>query len=215
MDAGGQGPRRIPRAMLSDRGSGVIVDFPSSAECFPGVEIKGGVCYFLWDRDHDGRLRGHHAFERRSRLSVQPIARSSEFDVFVRDNRALCRFLKKVLAEGRAVTRPNICLADEAVRHSRLRTFDGMPTSSGTRRRSVYLHLRIGKRGRLDRSRASRQRTKSSSTSGRCSLPQAYGGTERSVCPTMVLGKPSSREPGISLHRDLPRRWAVHSRRRG
>lgn len=42
------------KRMIADRRLRVIVDNPKLFDCFPGVEIKGGVNYFLWDRDHDG-----------------------------------------------------------------------------------------------------------------------------------------------------------------
>ena len=40
--------------MLHDNRIRVLNDFEDAGECFSGVEIKGGVCYFLWDRDHRG-----------------------------------------------------------------------------------------------------------------------------------------------------------------
>lgn len=40
--------------MIADRRFRAIVDNPKLFDCFPGVEIKGGVNYFLWDREHDG-----------------------------------------------------------------------------------------------------------------------------------------------------------------
>ena len=40
--------------MLADRHLAKMVDNPKLFDCFPGVEIKGGVSYFLWDREHDG-----------------------------------------------------------------------------------------------------------------------------------------------------------------
>ncbi len=40
--------------MLADRHLAKLVDNPKLFDCFPGVEIKGGVSYFLWDREHDG-----------------------------------------------------------------------------------------------------------------------------------------------------------------
>lgn len=40
--------------MIADRHLAKIVDNPKLFDCFPGVEIKGGVNYFLWSRDHDG-----------------------------------------------------------------------------------------------------------------------------------------------------------------
>lgn len=40
--------------MLGDSRMKALVDFPVANEVFPGVEIKAGVCYFLWDADHQG-----------------------------------------------------------------------------------------------------------------------------------------------------------------
>lgn len=49
--AGGRGLDEFRDKMLKDRGMAKIVDFPDATECFPGVDISGGVCYFLWRRD--------------------------------------------------------------------------------------------------------------------------------------------------------------------
>lgn len=55
--AEGRGLDDFRDEMLHDKHLRVIVDFPLSTECFPGVEIKGGVCYFLWDRESEGLCR--------------------------------------------------------------------------------------------------------------------------------------------------------------
>jgi site-specific DNA-methyltransferase (adenine-specific) len=43
--------------MLHDTRIRVIHDFINAGDCFPGVEIKGGVNYFLWDRDNRGKSK--------------------------------------------------------------------------------------------------------------------------------------------------------------
>lgn len=40
--------------MLSDRRIARLVDFEDASECFPGVDMSGGVSYFLWSRDYRG-----------------------------------------------------------------------------------------------------------------------------------------------------------------
>ncbi|MDG2496676.1 MAG: Eco57I restriction-modification methylase domain-containing protein [Aquiluna sp.] len=40
--------------MLADRRLKKMVDYPNGSEIFPTVQVKGGISYFLWDRDHDG-----------------------------------------------------------------------------------------------------------------------------------------------------------------
>lgn len=52
--AGGRGLDEFRAKMLNDRRLATLVDFPRSAEVFPGVDIKGGVSYFVWDSSHDG-----------------------------------------------------------------------------------------------------------------------------------------------------------------
>ncbi|GHV02481.1 hypothetical protein FACS189485_02980 [Spirochaetia bacterium] len=51
---GGIGLDEFRDEMLNDEHIRVIHDFLNAGDCFPGVEIKGGVSFFLWDRDNKG-----------------------------------------------------------------------------------------------------------------------------------------------------------------
>lgn len=97
--AGGLGLGEFRAEMLADKRIRKLVDFPNASEVFPGVEIKGGVCYFLWDRDSPGPC----AVTRQRGGEVEgPTDRNlDEFDVFVRDERSL-GILHKVLSRKEA-----------------------------------------------------------------------------------------------------------------
>ena len=94
--AGGRGLGEFRAQMLNEGHLRSLSDFPDSGEAFPGVQIKGGICYFLWDSSHNGtcdvtRVAGGVEHHQQNRSL-------GEFDVFVRDERAL-GILRKVLAK--------------------------------------------------------------------------------------------------------------------
>jgi len=61
--SGGKGLQEFRDSMLGDSRNVAIEDFPDSSHVFPGVQIKGGVCYFLWNRDNPGDciVRNHYS----------------------------------------------------------------------------------------------------------------------------------------------------------
>ena len=52
-------PSKWVDKMLSQNKFKVIHDFENENDCFNGVDITGGVNYFLWDRDYEGKCEYH------------------------------------------------------------------------------------------------------------------------------------------------------------
>lgn len=48
---GGKGLDEFREETIHDRHFTVLHDFANTEECFSGVDIKGGICYFLWEKD--------------------------------------------------------------------------------------------------------------------------------------------------------------------
>ena len=51
--AGGKGLDSFRDEMLKDNHIVELHDFPISSDCFNGVQVEGGICYFLWDREYN------------------------------------------------------------------------------------------------------------------------------------------------------------------
>lgn len=95
--AGGKGLDDFRESMTNDDRIRVIDDYLSASDVFPGVGLKGGVCYFLWERDNPGlcRVTTHYKdwpLESAERPMLEPGS-----DVFIRFNEGLS-ILKKVAA---------------------------------------------------------------------------------------------------------------------
>lgn len=96
--AGGKGLDEFRAHMLADRRIKVLVDHADAGECFPGVEIKGGVCYFLWDEKHGIEAADDCLVRNLSGDAVDEAHRRLDgYDVFIRFNKAVS-ILEKVMA---------------------------------------------------------------------------------------------------------------------
>lgn len=92
--AGGKGLDDFRAEMLNDERLSKIVDYFDSAECFPGVDISGGVCYFLWERDHNGLCEVTTIQKEAKSVMVRPLL-EKDSDSFIRFNRAIT-ILRKI-----------------------------------------------------------------------------------------------------------------------
>ena len=97
--AGGKGLDSFRASMLKSNQLRKLVDFNNSADCFPGVNIAGGVCYFLWDRDNPGKCEITNVSSQHT--DNAPEVRSlSEYPILVRDNTAI-HIIRKLLSASK------------------------------------------------------------------------------------------------------------------
>ena len=54
---GGFALDKFREEMITDKCIRVLHDFLNADECFSGINLTGGVCYFLWDREHNGKCK--------------------------------------------------------------------------------------------------------------------------------------------------------------
>lgn len=92
--AGGKGLDEFRAEMLNDNRIRAIVDFENSSDVFPGVDVAGGICYFLWNRDQRGLCEVTTEVRGQRTTVVRPL---NEFATFIRQSQAV-PIVRKVLA---------------------------------------------------------------------------------------------------------------------
>ena len=99
--AGGWGLEDFREDMMTDRHLKELHDFPDASDCFPGVDIKGGVCYFVLDSLYDGETKfvTHSAGDIIS-TATRPL-KEENCDIVIRYNEAI-PMLRKVRAKNEA-----------------------------------------------------------------------------------------------------------------
>ena len=92
--AGGKGLDDFRSMMLHDNRIRHLSDYFNAEDCFPGVDISGGVCYFLWDRDHQGECEVIN-YKNGNTVRLNRLLLEEGQDSFVRFNEAIS-ILRKV-----------------------------------------------------------------------------------------------------------------------
>lgn len=94
--AGGKGLDEFRTEMLNDTRIRRIVDFENASEVFPGVDIAGGICYFLWERDSHGACEIINVNNGTETVSQRSL---NEFNKFIRHGEAV-PIVRKILAHN-------------------------------------------------------------------------------------------------------------------
>jgi site-specific DNA-methyltransferase (adenine-specific) len=184
--AGGRGMDEFRANMLSSGNLKELVDYPVSKDVFPGVEVKGGIAYFLWDKSHSGQA---NVTTVRGKETIGPVARNlNEFDVFVRDSRAV-----EILHKVQAKNEPSIMdILTGDTPFGIATNFDGWHEKKA--RGDVALHLVKGKRlvGYMPKTEI--RKNAHLIDSWKVLTPKA-GSDGGQKIPDVVLGKPLVAEP--------------------
>lgn len=136
--ASGRGLEEFRKEMLADRHIRALVDFPDSKDVFPGVDIAGGVSYFLWDSSYDGECEVTNVIGGKSGTPMHRYL--GEYDVLVRSNEAVS-ILHKVEGDAK---KANLGTTVSPIQPFSLRTSYRGKESSKRMRNPVVLYQNGG-----------------------------------------------------------------------
>ncbi len=183
--SGGKGLDDFRDDMLHDNRIRQIVDFPEAIDCFPGVQIKGGVCYFLWDRDNPGKVKVSTSKKGVIVSAMERPLLEKDCETFIRYNEAIS-ILKKVQSFGEPSIKANI---------SARKPFGLETTFKGKTKPPSGNYLTLYQNGGIGYvERSSIKKNADLVDEYKVLIPRAGSGSDS--FPHPILGKPFVAEPG-------------------
>lgn len=197
--SGGMGLDDFRETMLTDNSMREINDYLTASDVFPGVGLKGGVCYFLWDRDNPGQCKVTTRFKDWPVSSATRPLLEKGTDVFIRFNEGLS-ILKKIGAvetgQSKSLSLPENKRFDRLV--SSIGAFGLDSTFRGDRKKSKDDDLKVyrnGGIGFITREKVSKEQAVFDKW--KVFIGRAAPGTgNRDTYPHRIISTPFIGEPG-------------------
>lgn len=104
---GGKGLDDFRKSMLNDKHMELIHDYLTPEYIFSNTNIRGGVCYFLWNKDYNNEVDLIRVITHQNEKIVSDIKRKfkiEEVDIFIRDAQAILILDKIVKQETKLLS---------------------------------------------------------------------------------------------------------------
>lgn len=85
---GGRGLDKFRSTMINDTSIQILHDYANSSDCFSGVEIKGGICFFLRNNNYNGKCKIYRHFNDEVRESTRFLKEDGD-NIFIREDRLI------------------------------------------------------------------------------------------------------------------------------
>ncbi len=83
---GGRGLQNFREQMMEEKRLKMIYDYENASDCFPGVHIDGGVCYFIWDKDYNGMIDYTFKTNQGKINKSNRFLKNNQFEYVIRNN---------------------------------------------------------------------------------------------------------------------------------
>ena len=163
--------------MLNDTRLSYLVDYFDSNDCFPGIDLSGGVCYFLWDQQHSGDCIVRSIINGKESIIQRPLIEKGN-DSFVRFNSSI-----SILEKIKQFQESSFIQLVSSRKPFGIATNEKIDTEKGINGIKIYAYP---KNGYIESSKVSAN--KQSVYKPKVLISYAYG--ERGNFPYLVIGKP-------------------------
>lgn len=185
--AGGRGLDDFRDEMLHDDKLSVFIDYPNSTDCFPGVDLSGGVCIFMRDAMKKDNLISVKTYKGADLIStLQRPLLEKKMNSFIRHNGAIS-ILRKIQQFNEKTFDKYVSPQTPFGFVSSFRDFEDKPFSQSVK------YYTYGHVGYVKKEQIKKNQQWIGPDKHKVYISKAYG--ERGEYPFLFLGKPFYGEP--------------------